>query len=140
MILKLVTGINEAGVKRVMARITKLKLKPHPVKGAEQVIIGVIGANAVRHRAAFESLEEVEEVVAISKPYKLVSRELHPENTVFRVGNVRIGGPEIAVIAGPCSVDTRVRLEDTAEAVRKYRKSVAGGEDTAELDKVEDMD
>ncbi len=89
------------------------------IQGEEETILGVVGTirKDVRH---FETLPGVEKVVPISKPYKLVSREMHPEPSVIRVGPVAIGGDRLVVIAGPCAVEERKRTLDIARWVRHH--------------------
>jgi len=89
MILTLKTGVPKKEVDRVLAKIKELKFTPSISRGAERVVIGVIGEHAIRHKEIFESMEAVDFITPISKPYKLVSREFKKENTkpdVFRAG------------------------------------------------------
>ncbi len=127
MILKLKAGVAREGIEKVLARIRKLRLRPHLSKGAENVIVGVIGPQAIRFRAHFEAMEEVEAIVPISHPYKLVSREFHPENTVIQARGARIGGPRIVVMAGPCSVESREYLWTVAQAVKRAGAGILRG-------------
>jgi len=103
----------------VIKKIHELGFAPHINHGKELTVIGVIGENAVRTKDIFEAMEGVEVVTPISKPYKLVSREFKKENTIIELPNgQQIGGPQVVVMAGPCSVDTKERLMVTAEAVK----------------------
>ena len=77
------------------------------IQGIEETIIGVVG-KASRDIRYYETLPGVSKAIPISKPYKLVSRELHPESTVVKVGDVSIGGDRLVVIAGPCGVEDRM--------------------------------
>lgn len=89
------------------------------IEGVEETILGVVGkiARDLRH---YETMTGVAKVIPISKPYKLVSRELHPEPTVVKVGDVEIGGDRLVMIAGPCGVEERTRTLEIARAVRKH--------------------
>lgn len=109
MILTLKSGVTQKQVKQVVDKIKKLGFKPQLSKGAERIVIGVIGEGnkAVAHREAFESMEQVEILTPISKPYKLVSRVFKKEDTVITVRGVPIGGKGVVVMCGPCSIDTR---------------------------------
>jgi 3-deoxy-7-phosphoheptulonate synthase len=89
------------------------------IKGVEETILGVVGTirKDIRH---FETLPGVAKVIPISKPYKLVSRELHPTPSIIKVGDVAIGGDRLVVIAGPCAVEDRKRTLEIARLVRQY--------------------
>ena len=90
--------------------------KVKEIVGEEETILGAVGSCAVDPRSV-ELLEGVKSVIPISKPYKLASRELKKEDTVVSVGNVKIGGPRVAVIAGPCAVESEEQIMAAAEAV-----------------------
>lgn len=89
------------------------------IQGVEETILGVVGTIRKDPRY-FETLPGVAKVIPISKPYKLVSRELHPEPSVIKVGDVAIGGDRLVVIAGPCAVEDRKRTLEIARVVRRY--------------------
>ncbi|MBI4248376.1 MAG: 3-deoxy-7-phosphoheptulonate synthase [Elusimicrobia bacterium] len=127
MILTLKSGVSKKGIDDVVRQIKKLKLKAHLSQGTEKVIIGVIGPNAAIHREIFEGLEAIEAITAISKPYKLVSREFKKSDTIFNVRGVKIGGPAITLIAGPCSVDKKESLFEIANAVKQAGAQILRG-------------
>ena len=89
------------------------------IVGTEETILGAVG-RVTRDLRYYQLLPGVAKVVPISKPYKLVSREIHPENTLVRVGNVVVGGDRIVVIAGPCAVESREQAMVIARKVRRY--------------------
>jgi 3-deoxy-7-phosphoheptulonate synthase len=89
------------------------------IKGVEETIIGVVG-KVKRDIRYFETIPGVAKVIPITKPYKLVSRELHPEESIIHIGDVAIGGDRLVVIAGPCGVEGRKRTLDIARSVRTY--------------------
>jgi 3-deoxy-7-phosphoheptulonate synthase len=112
----------------ILKKIHDLGFAPHTNHGKELTVIGVVGENAVRTKDIFEAMEGVEAVTPISKPYKLVSREFHKENTVIELENgLQIGGPQVVIMAGPCSVDTKERLMFTADAVKEAGAQVLRG-------------
>ena len=119
MIITLKSGINKTQVDAITRNIKKFGLTPHVSHGAVKTIIGVIGANDNKYKDQIEALEGVESVTPILKPYKLVSREFRKENTVIDVKGVKIGGRQVVVMAGPCSVDTKENLLTCARAVKK---------------------
>ena len=88
----------------------------HRSTGVERTVLGVVGGKIVDTRD-YELLDGVKEVVRITQPYKLSSRTFKPEGTVVDVGPVRFGSNEVAVMAGPCTVESREQIEAAAEAV-----------------------
>ena len=85
-------------------------LRPHIIPGAQRTAIGITGNQGTLDRAEFEDLPGVAEAIPVSKAYKLVSREVKPEDTVVRVAGVAIGGRDLVIIAGPCSVESREQI------------------------------
>ncbi|MCU0452293.1 MAG: 3-deoxy-7-phosphoheptulonate synthase [Bacteroidetes bacterium] len=102
-------------VDRVQEKIRLLGLVPHKIPGAERVAIGITGNRGGLDPDLFQSMTGVLEAVRVSKPFKLVSREVKPDDSVIQCGTASIGGPELAVIAGPCSVESRQQIIETAE-------------------------
>jgi 3-deoxy-7-phosphoheptulonate synthase len=105
-------------IEAVCHKIESMGFKPHPIPGSMRTAIGITGNQGPIEAAAFESLPGVGECVPVSKPYKLVGRELKKETTIVDLGDgVRIGGPELAIIAGPCAVENRQQARTIAAAV-----------------------
>src|SRR5256714_5311529 len=103
----------------VVERIKEFGITPVPLPGAERTAIGTFGTTSREAADAVESLPGVAEVVPISRPFKLASREVIGEDTVVRIGDVPVGhGHPLAVIAGPCAVESREVTLETARAVR----------------------
>ena len=130
MIISMQLGATQEQVDRVCGRIKELGFKVHSIEGDERVVIAAVGMGDVTH--AIESLkssEFVESAVAISAPYKLVSREVKKDRTVVSAGEGRsFGGDEFSVVAGPCSVETEEQIMACAEAVAKSgAKFLRGG-------------
>jgi 3-deoxy-7-phosphoheptulonate synthase len=113
----------EEDIRRVCERIQSLGFRPHVMPGAERTAIGITGNHGPVDRAEFEDLPGVAEAIPVSKPYKLVSREVKPDNTVVNIRGVAVGGSELALCAGPCSVESREQILAAAHAVKK-----AGGQ------------
>ena len=113
-----------AGVQR---RIESHGLKPHLSEGVERTVVGVLGQTFRELKDELEVLPGVVEVVPISKPYKLSSREFKNEDTVVRVGNVTIGGDELVVMAGPCAVENEEQVLSTAHAVKRAGAQILRG-------------
>ncbi len=111
----------DAGEKDVRGAVQKIEshgLKAHPIPGAQRTAIGITGNIGVVEPALFETLPGVLEVIQVSHPYKLVSREFKSENTIVDVGGVKIGGRDLVVIAGPCSVESYEQTLRLAKAVK----------------------
>jgi 3-deoxy-7-phosphoheptulonate synthase len=102
----------------VCARIESLGFRPHVMPGAERTAIGITGNHGPVDPAEFESLPGVAEAIPVSKPYKLVSREAKPDNTIVDVAGVPVGGSELTLCAGPCSVESREQILASARAVK----------------------
>ncbi|HEY0379445.1 MAG TPA: 3-deoxy-7-phosphoheptulonate synthase [Pyrinomonadaceae bacterium] len=119
MLIVMKTDATEADVERVVAVVNELGFRAHPMPGATRTAIGVTGNQGAVDVARFESLPGVAEAIRVSKPYKLISLDLRPEKTVVRVGDASIGGDELAIIAGPCAVESRAQVFSIAEAVRR---------------------
>jgi len=107
----------EEEVEEVLAIIRDLGFKPHPMPGATRTAIGVTGNQGPIDPAHFENIPGVAEAIRVSKPYKLVSRDLKHEDTIIKVGDVEIGGSEPAIIAGPCAVENLDQTMEIAEMV-----------------------
>jgi 3-deoxy-7-phosphoheptulonate synthase len=119
MIIVMRHGASAVDIENVVLQVETMGYKAHLSQGTERTIIGVVGDNRPVQPHNFEMLTGVEQVVRILQPFKLASRDFHPENTVINVRGVEIGGPKITVIAGPCSVEDRDQLIETAHAVRE---------------------
>ena len=114
---------SEGQVRAVCERIESLGLKAHPIPGTVRTAIGITGNSGAVDLAVLESLPGVIECIPVSKPYKLVSRDAKEEDTVLRIatpsGDVIVGGEKVALIAGPCAVETEAQAMATAEQVAK---------------------
>ena len=117
MILVLNKDISSQEKERLRDELRAQNLIIKEMKGVEETIFGVVG-QIERDIRYFETLPGVFQVIPISKPYKLVSREMHPASSVITVGDVAVGGDRLVVIAGPCGVEGRQRTLEIARAVR----------------------
>ncbi len=121
MIVVLKTGVSEEEIQATAQRIREMGYTPHVLKGVEKTVIACIGDERGKGdlKEALEALRCVESVTYVLKPYKLASRETHPEGTKVRIAeNVEVGGNALVVIAGPCSVETREQMVKIAKQVR----------------------
>ena len=106
-------------IENVLSIITEMGLRPHSLPGAQRTAIGITGNQGAVDASRFENLPGVAEAIRVSKPYKLISLDLRPEKTVVRIGDASIGGDELALIAGPCAVESRAQAFAIAESVRR---------------------
>jgi 3-deoxy-7-phosphoheptulonate synthase len=105
-------------IDEILKRLAELGLSGHLSKGVERTVIGVVGQTYPELRDMLELLPGVAEVIPITKPYKLSSREFQPQDTLVKVGDITIGGEELVVIAGPCAVESEEQVLETARAVK----------------------
>jgi 3-deoxy-7-phosphoheptulonate synthase len=114
-------------VQRVIAQLIEMGFDVHRSSGALRTVIGAVGGGTERDPRLLEVLEGVQEVVRITEPYKLASRTFKPENSVITVGDVRIGGDEVIVMAGPCSAENEPQVEAAAAAVKRAGAKILRG-------------
>ena len=119
MIIILKPGATQQAADEILAQISAAGLKPLYMPGTERTVLGAIGDERVLGLLHLESHPLVERVTPILTPYKMVSRDAHPADTVVRIGSVPVGGGALAVIAGPCAVESREQMLATAEAVKR---------------------
>jgi len=112
-------GAPKEQIDAVISAVEKNHLSAHPIFGMEQTIIGAVGDGHYVAKEIFEAFPGVLEVQRISKPYKLASRQFHEQDSVFPLDGFAVGGEGIAVIAGPCSVESRAQILEIAHAVRE---------------------
>ncbi|MFH1397670.1 MAG: 3-deoxy-7-phosphoheptulonate synthase [Candidatus Omnitrophota bacterium] len=125
MIIVLKPDATQQQINHLLDKVLKLGLTPHLSKGTERTIIGVIGPEDVLRVTPLEAFEGVEKVLPVLSPYKLVSREFHPENSVIDLGGgVKIGAEKIVVMAGPCAVENYATLSEIAGEVKKAGATV----------------
>ena len=127
MIIVMSHTASEGEVRAVVDRVHEIGLKTELSRGEERTLVGVIGANAYAYREAFSHLGGIHEIIPITKPFKLASREFRPRDTVVDVGGVKIGGDEVVMMAGPCSVEGEEMLLETARHVAAQGARVLRG-------------
>ncbi len=121
-------GATEQEIQKVVARIREMGYQARPMPGAQRTAVGLVGNDGRVDASLLEGLEGVQEVIHVSKPYKQVSREWKPENTVVRLsGGVAFGGADVVTIAGPCSVESESQIIEAARAVREAGAVVLRG-------------
>src|SRR6266481_1909980 len=116
----------EEQIAKVVARLVEAGMDVHRSTGVSRTVLGVVGQKRP-DPGLIEMMDGVHEVMRISEPYKLASRTFKPEGTIVTVGDVRIGGDEVIVMAGPCSAETEEQVNTTAAAVRKAGAKIFRG-------------
>jgi 3-deoxy-7-phosphoheptulonate synthase len=119
MLIVMKANATDGQIEAVVRVIEGLGYRAHPMPGAARTAIGITGNQGTIDISRFENLAGVSEAVRVSKPYKLVTLEMRAEKTVVRVGDAVIGGDELAIIAGPCAIESRTQAFTIAEAVRR---------------------
>jgi 3-deoxy-7-phosphoheptulonate synthase len=114
-------------VQRVISQLVEMGFDVHRSTGALRTVIGAVGGNRAGDPRLLEVLDGVQEVLRITEPYKLASRTFRPENSVITIGDVRIGGDEVVVMAGPCSAESEEQVEAAAAAVKRAGAKVLRG-------------
>jgi len=129
MIVVMKKDCEEKDITDILVRLDSTGLTGHLSKGMERTVIGVVGIASVMSDLgeALELMSGVEEVVPITRPYKLSSREFKPDNTTIKVGDVTIGGKYLVVMAGPCAVESEEQVMSTARAVKAAGANILRG-------------
>ena len=127
MIVVMEVGASDGDIAEVARRIESAGLKPHLSQGVQHTIIGVVGQIFPELKDMLETMPGVDEIILVSKPYKLTSREFHPQDTIIKVGGLAIGGKDIVVMAGPCAVESEEQLMATAKAVKAAGATILRG-------------
>ena len=117
MLIVMKPGATASDIERVVEVIEALGYRGHTLPGENRTAIGVTGNKGSVDPAHCENLPGVAQAIRVTQPYKLISKDLKPEKSIVKVGNATIGGPELAIIAGPCAIETREQLFSAAEAV-----------------------
>jgi 3-deoxy-7-phosphoheptulonate synthase len=117
-----------AQIEAVNAAVKEMELRPEPIPGSQRTAIGVLGNQGYIDDSTIRNLPGVREVIHVSKPYKLVSRDFHPEPTIVKVGGVSVGGDQAPVVmAGPCSVESEAQMQASAKAVKQAGAQILRG-------------
>src|SRR5437763_3835770 len=119
MLIVMKADATEREIADVVRVIQDLGFRAHPLPGATRTAVAITGNPGAVDPSHFENLPGVAEAIRVSKPYKLITLDLKPEKTIVRVGDASIGGEELALIAGPCAIESRAQAFAVAEAVRR---------------------
>jgi 3-deoxy-7-phosphoheptulonate synthase len=127
MIIVLKPGAGDKQIEDITAKLTGLGLSAHISKGETTTIIGVIGDRSGLDSKNLEKMAGVEKVVSITESYKLANKKFHPQRSVVKAGGIEIGGEELVIMAGPCAVESREQMLETAKAVKASGAKVLRG-------------
>jgi 3-deoxy-7-phosphoheptulonate synthase len=127
MLILMKAGATPEQIEGACQAVRELGYTPHPIEGAVRTAIGITGNKGPLAPSLFTALPGVADAVPVSQPYKLVSREVKPEDTVIEVRGVKIGGGAVCVMAGPCSVESREQVLSTAAHVKAHGAHVLRG-------------
>lgn len=128
MIIVMKQSSSREDAEKIAARVAELGLKPHVIFGEERNVIAVVGDDRQKDRAAFETCEGVDRVMPILAEYKIASKETKSEATVVQALDLKIGGGNLGIIAGPCSVESEEQIMETARVVKRSgAKGFRGG-------------
>ena len=127
MIVVMKKNADEYQIEKVVEKVNKSGLKAHRSRGDFVTIIGIIGDERKVPESQILAIEGVEKIVPILTPYKLSSRDFHPENTVISVDGVKIGTDEVVIMAGPCSVESKEQIIETARSIKKAGAKILRG-------------
>lgn len=120
-------GTSDEKINTIVSDLRKQGLTADVRKSKEKTVIGVVGNTRAVNTKEITSRDYVEEIVAVDTPYKRAARAFHPENTIVHVAGVPVGGKKLAVIAGPCSIETTEQIEGVAQAVGEAGGSILRG-------------
>jgi 3-deoxy-7-phosphoheptulonate synthase len=119
MIIVMSPNATKEDINNIEIKLVELGFKTHPIYGEVKTVIGAIGDKRLLNTQSITSMPGVESLVPIMKPFKLASRELKQSSTIVEVGDVKIGGEEIVVIAGPCAIENEESYIDIAFKVKE---------------------
>lgn len=127
MIVTMLKDCQENEVKKVVQQLEDAGFKTQIITGTEKTVIAAVGDKSRLMYIALEAMPGVEKVVPILSPFKMASREYKKDNTIVEVGNLKFGGPQIQIIAGPCAIESRQQLMETAKLVKKAGATILRG-------------
>jgi len=127
MLVVMQQGATEAQIQKVIDRLVEMGFTVHRSTGVVHTVLGGVGPMDQFEPADFEVMDGVKECHRIVSPYKLASRHFRPEGTTVKIGDIEIGGPHIVVMAGPCSVESREQIEETARIVAENGAQILRG-------------
>ena len=127
MIVVMKAGSTAEELKAVVSKAESLGVQTHPIYGENRTVVALVGDLTKISRETFNAMDGVANTMRIQEPYKLASRTARPDNTIIEVGTVKIGGPDVVIMAGPCSVEGRSQIIEHAHAVKEAGAHILRG-------------
>jgi 3-deoxy-7-phosphoheptulonate synthase len=127
MIVVMKAGSTKEEIQAVIQKAQAMGAQTHPIYGESRTVVALVGDLTRVSRETFDAMEGVATTMRIQEPYKLASRSARPDNTVIEVGTVKIGGPDVVIMAGPCSVEGRTEILEQAHAVKEAGAHILRG-------------
>jgi 3-deoxy-7-phosphoheptulonate synthase len=129
MIVVMKPGATKAEIDAVISRAEQMGVKPHPIIGEERTVVALVGDLTAVSREVFDEMTGVANTMRIQEQHKLTNRSIRPDNTIIQLagGQIQIGGPEVVIMAGPCSVESRSQIIESAIAVKEAGGKVLRG-------------
>jgi len=127
MLVVMKSGTSQEEVEKVNRRLEQMEVDIALIEGAQQSVFALVGDTTKLDLEAIQANQHVEKIIRVQQPYKLASRTFHPADTIVEIGNCKIGGGNIAVIAGPCSVESEEQMVHTATLVKGYGATMLRG-------------
>lgn len=127
MLVVMKSGVPQDEVEKVNRRLEQMEVDIALIEGAQQSVFALVGDTAKLDLEAIQANQHVEKIIRVQQPYKLASRTFHPADTIVEIGDCKIGGGNIAVIAGPCSVESEEQMVHTATLVKGYGAAMLRG-------------
>ncbi|HEV8290997.1 MAG TPA: 3-deoxy-7-phosphoheptulonate synthase [Tepidisphaeraceae bacterium] len=119
MIVVMKSGSTQSQIDHVITLVREMGLKEHVIVGTERTVIAAVGNDRLKDKSKLETVEGVDKVMPVLAPYKMASREVHKDRSIIAIGSGKVGGNRIGIIAGPCSVEDRSQILETAHAVKE---------------------
>lgn len=127
MIIVMKPQAKEASIQNIIHIIEQHGLQAHLSDGKEVTIIGVVGDKSLLERQNLEIADDVDKIVKVTESYKLSNRKFHPNSSIIKVGNTEIGGKELIIMSGPCAVESKAQVLETAHAIKKSGAQILRG-------------
>lgn len=127
MIIVLKDRATEEEIAKIKEKLSRYDVEARPIIGENQTILGLVGNTAALDITAIQLDKNVEKILKVQEPYKRANRKMHPENMIVNVGGVEIGGGKIAIMAGPCSVESEEQIKDIAKNVKAQGADILRG-------------
>ena len=127
MIIVMKAGAEKSKAENIIVELEKKNLKPVPLFGVERTVIAVIGEERDLSMGHLEAMPGVEKVMRVVEPYKLTSKHTHPKRTIVEVNGIKIGSDQLAIMSGPCSVETEEQMDQAAKALSEIGVKILRG-------------